>query len=59
MKGVSAFLRRTSPRHSRGDESEGSGERSTVPSWPDIQFRHFSMSSYCNEKFYFYLSIVE
>jgi hypothetical protein len=44
VKGVSAFLRRGSPRHSRGDESDGSGERSTAPSWPDIQFRHFSMS---------------
>lgn len=40
MKGVSAFLRRGSPGHSRGDESDGSGDRSNAPSWPDIQFRN-------------------
>lgn len=53
VKGVSAFLRRGSPGHSRGDVSDGSGERSNAPSWPDIQFRHSSMSSICSGSYNF------
>lgn len=45
MKGVAGFLRRGSPGHSRGDESDGSGDRSNAPSWPDIQFRSFTPST--------------
>lgn len=47
VKGVSAFLRRSSPGHSRGD-GDCAGDRLTAPSWPDIQFRFVFAFSFGN-----------